>query len=155
MTTLKAGDKAPNFKGANESGDTIALKDYKGKKLALFFYPKDDTPTCTKEACSLRDGYKALQKNGIEVLGVSPDKSKKHEKFIGKYELPFSLLADTEQETLKAYGVWGPKKFMGKEYVGVHRTTFLIDEKGEIEHVIEKVKSKEHADQILDLLDKA
>jgi len=155
MTTLKAGDKAPNFKGANESGDTIALKDYKGKKLALFFYPKDDTPTCTKEACSLRDGYKTLQKNGIEVLGVSPDKSKKHEKFIGKYELPFSLLADTEQETLKAYGVWGPKKFMGKEYVGVHRTTFLIDEKGEIEHVIEKVKSKEHADQILDLLDKA
>jgi peroxiredoxin Q/BCP len=152
MTSLKAGDKAPNFKGANESGETIELKDYKGKKLALFFYPKDDTPTCTKEACSLRDGYKTLQKNGIDVLGVSPDKSKKHEKFIDKYELPFSLLADTEQETLKAYGVWGPKKFMGREYVGVHRTTFLIDEKGKIEHVIEKVKSKEHADQILELL---
>ena len=153
MTSLKAGDKAPNFKGENEKGETIALKDFKGNKLALFFYPKDDTPTCTKEACSLRDGYKKLQEKGIAVLGVSPDKAKKHEKFISKYDLPFSLLADTEQEALKAYGVWGPKKFMGREYIGVHRTTFLIDEKGKIEHVIEKVVSKDHANQIIALLE--
>jgi len=151
MTTLKPGDKAPNFKGIKENGEEVKLADFKGKKLALYFYPKDDTPGCTKEACSLRDGYKKLQKKGIEVLGVSPDKAKKHTKFIDKYELPFSLIADEEHEVLKAYGVWGPKKFMGREYIGVHRVTFIIDEKGKIEHVIEKVVTKDHANQILDL----
>ncbi|MEL6987710.1 MAG: thioredoxin-dependent thiol peroxidase [Bacteroidota bacterium] len=152
MTHLKPGDKAPDFSGQIEGDKEVSLKNYKGIKLVLYFYPKDDTPTCTKEACSLRDGYKTLKKHGIEVLGVSPDTTKKHGKFIDKYELPFSLLSDPEQKVLKAYGVWGPKKFMGREYVGVHRVTFVIDEKGKIEQVIEKVKSKDHANQILELL---
>ncbi len=149
MKHLKVGDKAPNFSELNEAGEKISLKDYKGKKLILFFYPKDNTPTCTVEACNLRDNYSMLQKKGYELLGVSPDSSKKHENFIKKFDLPFPLLADTERNVLNAYGVWGPKKFMGREFDGVHRTTFVIDEKGKIEQVIEKVKSKEHAAQIL------
>jgi len=149
MTNLKVGDKAPNFSELNEAGETISLKDYKGKKLILFFYPKDNTPTCTVEACNLRDNYAMLQKEGYELLGVSPDSSKKHENFIKKFDLPFPLLADTERNVLNAYEVWGPKKFMGREFDGVHRTTFVIDEKGKIAQVIEKVKSKEHAAQIL------
>jgi len=149
MTHLKPGDKAPAFSLPNQDGDTIALKDFKGQKLVLFFYPKDNTPGCTAEACDLRDNYDALTKEGYILLGISPDSEKKHQNFIKKFDLPFSLLADTEQEMLQAYGCWGQKKFMGKEYIGVHRTTFLIDEKGKIAEVIAKVKTKEHAAQIL------
>lgn len=149
MTDLKPGDKAPDFKGTIETGDTVSLGDYKGKKLVLFFYPKDNTPTCTTEACNLRDNYSALQKKGYEVLGVSPDSVKKHQNFINKFEFPYHLLADEDKEVLKAYGVWGKKKFMGRVYDGVHRTTFVIDENGKIENVITKVKAKQHADQIM------
>ena len=149
MTHLKVGDKAPNFEGVDENGNTIKLKDFKGKKLALFFYPKDNTPTCTVEACNLRDNYDDLKENGYALLGVSPDSSKKHTNFIKKFELPYPLLADTERTTMEAYGVWGPKKFMGRTFDGVHRTTFVIDEKGKIEKVIEKVKAKIHSEQIM------
>jgi len=151
MTTLEPGQAAPNFKGQIQDGSEVSLSDYKGSKLILYFYPKDDTPGCTKEACSLRDDFDVLKDKGFKVLGVSPDGLKKHTKFIDKYKLPFDLLADEEKETLQAYEVWGPKKFMGREYEGVHRTTFVIDEEGNIEHVIKKVKTKEHAQQILDL----
>ncbi|MFK7810407.1 MAG: thioredoxin-dependent thiol peroxidase [Saprospiraceae bacterium] len=150
MKHLKVGDKAPDFSGLNESGEQVSLSDYKGKKLVLFFYPKDNTPTCTVEACNLRDNYEKLQKEGYELLGVSPDSAKKHENFIKKFDFPFSLLADTEHNALKAYGVWGPKKFMGREFDGVHRTTFVIDEKGKVEKIIEKVKAKNHTEQILE-----
>lgn len=149
---LKVGDKAPYFEGPNEKGETISLDQYKGKKLVLFFYPKDDTPGCTAEACSLRDGYGDLQKEGIEIIGVSPDKVAKHQKFIDKYDLPFTLLADESHQTLEDYGVWGLKKFMGREYMGVHRTTFIIDEEGKIEHIIEKVKTKDHANQVREVM---
>lgn len=149
MTHLNVGDPAPDFKGVNENGETISLADFKGKKLVLFFYPRDNTPGCTAAACSLRDNFAALQSQGFEMLGVSPDSAEKHRKFIDKFNFPFSLIADTEQEVLKAYGVWGPKKFMGKSYVGVIRTTFIIDEKGMISEVISKVKTKTHAEQIL------
>ncbi len=149
MTNLQPGDKAPDFTGVNEKGEKVALKDYKGKKLILFFYPKDNTPTCTVEACNLRDAYSDLKDKGYELLGVSPDSEKKHQNFIAKHELPFPLLADTDREVIEAYGIWGPKKFMGKTFDGLHRTTFVIDEKGKIEQVIQKVKAKQHADQIL------
>lgn len=149
MTHLKIGDEAPNFSIPNEKGELISLSNFMGKKLVLFFYPKDDSPGCTKEACNLRDNYRKLQKLGFEVLGVSPDTSKKHQKFIDKYEFQYSLLADTEKELINAYGIWGPKKFMGREYEGLHRTTFLIDEDGKIEKIIAKVKTKDHAEQIL------
>lgn len=149
MTHLKAGDKAPNFEALNQNGETISLADYKGKKLVLFFYPKDNTPTCTVEACNLRDNEAILQKAGYEIVGVSPDTEKKHQNFIKKFDLTYPLIADTDRKVIEAYGVWGPKKFMGREYDGLHRTTFLIDEKGKIERVIEKVKSKEHSTQIL------
>jgi peroxiredoxin Q/BCP len=149
MTTLKAGDTAPKFSTQNEKGETISLDQLKGKKVVLYFYPKDDTPGCTAEACSLRDHYAKFEEQGYVILGVSPDKEAKHQKFIEKYNLPFSLLVDTEAEIMKAYGVWGPKKFMGKEYIGVHRTTFIIDEQGVINKVIEKVDTKNHATQIL------
>jgi peroxiredoxin Q/BCP len=152
MITLKPGDKAPNFEGLNEKEETIRLGDFKGKKLVLYFYPKDDTPGCTKEACSLRDSYRKFQKLGFEIIGVSPDKPAKHQKFIDKYELPFSLLADTEKTVINAYGAWGLKKFMGREYEGVLRSTFVINEEGIIEEVIEKVKTKEHGDQILSMM---
>ena len=150
MMHLKEGDKAPDFQGIDQDEKTISLSDYKGKKLSLYFYPKDDTPGCTAEACNLRDNYSVLKKEGFELLGVSPDNPKKHQKFIDKYSLPFPLIADTEKEILNAYGVWGLKKFMGKEYDGVHRTTFVIDEKGTIEKIITKVNTKAHAEQILD-----
>ena len=154
MTHLKVGDPAPNFSALNEEGKTITLSDFRGKKLALFFYPADNTPGCTAAACSLRDNYDDLKAQGIEMLGVSPDSTKKHGKFIQKYEFPFSLIADEDLTVLKAYGVWGWKKFMGREYDGVHRTTFLIDEKGIIEQVFEKVNTQNHAAQIMDSLDK-
>ncbi len=151
MTTLEAGQAAPEFNGQIQDGSEVSLSDYKGNKLILYFYPKDDTPGCTKEACSLRDGFDVLKDKGFKILGVSPDSLKKHNKFIDKYNLPFDLLADEEKSTMQAYEVWGPKKFMGREYEGVHRTTFVIDEEGNIEHVVKKVKTKDHAQQILDL----
>jgi peroxiredoxin Q/BCP len=149
MTTLKAGDKAPDFSGLNEKDETISLNDFKGKKLVLYFYPKDMTPGCTTQSCNLRDNYDTLLKQGYEVLGVSADSTKRHIKFIEKYDLPFSLLADEDHTVLNAFGVWGPKKFMGKEFDGIHRTTFVIDENGTIIEVIGKVKTKEHTEQIL------
>jgi peroxiredoxin Q/BCP len=151
MTSIKPGQSAPQFEGTIQDGSQVSLDDYKGSKLVLYFYPKDDTPGCTKEACSLRDEYAVLKEKGFKILGVSPDGVKKHNKFIDKYELPFDLLADEDKSTLHAYEVWGPKKFMGRKYDGVHRTTFVIDEEGQIEHVIEKVKTKDHAKQILNL----
>ena len=149
MTHLKVGDKAPNFSGIIQDETTVSLADYKGSKLVLYFYPKDNTPGCTTQACNLSDNYDMLLKKGYKVLGVSPDTAKKHVKFIDKYNLPFDLLADTELETIKTYGIWGLKKFMGREYDGVHRTTFIIDENGVIEDIIAKVKTKAHTAQIL------
>ncbi|MEL6274169.1 MAG: thioredoxin-dependent thiol peroxidase [Bacteroidota bacterium] len=149
MTTLQAGDPAPDFQGITDAGTTVSLSDFAGKKLVLFFYHKDDTPGCTAEACNLRDNYGELQEKGYELLGVSPDGVKKHQKFKTKYDLPFPLLADEDHTVLNAFGVWGLKKFMGREYDGVHRTTFVIDENGKIEQVIAKVKTKDHAAQIL------
>ena len=149
MTTLKIGDKAPNFTSVDEKGNTIKLQDYEGKKLVLFFYPKASTPGCTAEACDLRDNYQSFLAKGYDVLGVSADSAKRQQNFITKNELPFPLLADEDKTVISAFGVWGPKKFMGREYDGIHRTTFVIDEKGIIEDVISKVKTKEHAKQIL------
>jgi peroxiredoxin Q/BCP len=150
MNTLKQGDAVPNFSAKDEQGNTISLSNYKGKKLVVFFYPKASTPGCTVEACNLRDNYKALQDAGYELLGVSADSEKKQANFKNKYEFPFPLLADEDKTVINTFGVWGPKKFMGKEYDGIHRMTFLIDEKGIVERVIDKVKTKEHAAQILD-----
>lgn len=150
MTTLKEGDKAPGFKVKNEFGEEMSLSDFSGKKLVLYFYPKDSTPGCTAESCNLRDHYQGLIEKGFEVLGVSADSVASHQKFIAKHDLPFHLLADTEKEVLNAYGVWGPKKFMGRVYDGIHRTTFVIDEQGVIERVFAKVKTKTHTEQILE-----
>lgn len=151
-TPLKVGDKAPDFSGTNENGEPLSLSDFSGRKLVLFFYPQDNTPGCTLEACNLRDNYSKLKKAGFALLGVSPDSERKHRNFIKKFNLPFPLLADTEQETLQAYGVWGAKKFMGRSYIGVHRTTFIIDENGIIEGIIEKVKTRNHTRQILEVV---
>ena len=150
MTTLKVGDKAPNFEALDQDGKTIKLKDYSGKKLVVFFYPKASTPGCTVEACNLRDNYQSFLAKGFDVLGVSADSAKRQQNFINKNELPFPLLADEDKTVIHAFGVWGPKKFMGREYDGIHRTTFVIDEKGTIENVITKVKTKKHTSQILE-----
>ncbi|HIC32615.1 MAG TPA: thioredoxin-dependent thiol peroxidase [Flavobacteriaceae bacterium] len=152
MNTLKQGDKVPNFAVNDQDGNVVSLSDYKGKKLIVFFYPKASTPGCTAEACNLRDNYKVLQDKGFELLGVSADSEKRQTNFKNKYEFPFPLLADEEKEVINAFGVWGPKKFMGREYDGIHRKTFLVDENGVIEHVIDKVKTKDHAAQILELV---
>lgn len=149
MTTLKAGDQAPNFKAVDQDGNSHTLADYKGKKLVVFFYPKASTPGCTVEACNLRDNWSTFQKEGYEILGVSADSQKRQTNFKNKYELPFPLLADEDKTVIEAFGVWGPKKFMGKEYEGIHRTSFVIDEEGKIQEVIQKVKTKAHAEQIL------
>ncbi len=149
MIKLKEGDKAPVFTAKNENGLEVSLKDFKGKKLVLYFYPKDNTPGCTSEACDLRDNYKMFQKKGYEILGVSPDSAKSHIKFIEKYELPFSLIADEDHSVAEAYGAWGEKSMYGKKYMGILRSTFVIDEKGKIEKVIEKVDTKAHTTQIL------
>ena len=149
MTTLKAGDKAPNFSGLDQNGTSHKLADYKGKKLVVFFYPKASTPGCTAEACDLRDNFARFQANNYALLGVSADSAKAQAKFIEKYDLPFHLLADEDKSVIQAFGVRGPKKFMGKEYDGIHRTTFVIDENGIIEEVISDVKTKAHAAQIL------
>jgi peroxiredoxin Q/BCP len=150
MTTLKAGDAAPDFTGTLHDGSTVSLADYAGKKLIIFFYPKDDTPGCTAAACSLRDHYGELQAKGYELLGVSPDKPAKHDKFRAKYDLPMPLLADEEHKMMDAFGAWGPKKFMGREYDGVLRTTIVIDEMGKIDRMYTKVKTNVHAEQILE-----
>ena len=147
---LNEGDKAPAFTGKDQDGNKIKLSDYKGKKLALYFYPRDMTPGCTKQACSLRDGFSDLRKNNIEVLGVSTDDEKSHQKFIAKHELPFTLLADTDNKVSDKYGVWVEKNMYGKKYMGIKRTTFLIDEKGKIVKVFKKVKVAEHADEVLE-----
>jgi thioredoxin-dependent peroxiredoxin len=149
--TLQQGDKAPAISLKNQDGQKITLSSLKGKKVALFFYPKDATPTCTVEACSLRDDYSELLKHNIEVIGISPDDETSHQKFIAKQKLPYQLLADTDKKTLIDYGVWGEKSMFGNKYMGVIRTTFLIDEKGKIAHIIDKVKAKEHSKQILKL----
>jgi peroxiredoxin Q/BCP len=147
---LKEGTTAPAFKTTDENGDTVSLKDLRGQKVVLYFYPKDDTPGCTKEACSFRDAFAKFKKQGINVLGVSPDSEASHKKFVTKYKLPFTLLADTDRSIAEAYGVWGEKKFMGRKYMGVHRTTFLIDEKGKIKKIFEKVKPEDHASEVLE-----
>ena len=149
MNMLKVGDKVPDFSAKDKDGNTINLNDYKGKKLVVFFYPKANTPGCTAEACNLRDNYKELQDQGFELLGVSADSEKKQANFKDKYEFPFPLLADEDHTVINTFGVWGPKKFMGKEYDGIHRTTFIINGDGVVENVIEKVKTKDHAAQIL------
>jgi len=149
MKTLKVGDAVPNFTVNDQDGNAISLTDYKGKKLIVFFYPKANTPGCTAEACNLRDNYTELQKEGYELLGVSADSERKQKNFKEKYDFPFSLLADEDKEVINAFGVWGLKKFMGKEYDGIHRKTFVVDEKGKIEKVIDKVKTKDHAAQLL------
>lgn len=149
MTKLKVGGKAPDFKVNNQDGKAISLKDFKGKKLVLYFYPQANTPTCTEESCNLSDNYKFLQKAGYAVLGVSPDSETKQAGFKKKFGFPFDLLSDIDQEVIQAYDVWGEKTTFGKTYMGLIRTTFIIDEKGKIEEIIEKVESKNHANQIL------
>lgn len=149
MTTLQAGDKAPNFEATNQDGKLVSLADFTGKKLVLFFYPKASTPGCTVEACNLRDNYNRFIKQGYAILGVSADSAKKQLNFKNKYDFPYDLLADENRTVIESYGVWGPKKFMGKTYDGIHRTTFVIDENGVIISVISKVKTKEHSSQIL------
>ena len=149
MTTLIKGDKAPDFSGLDQDGTAHKLADYKGKKLVVFFYPKASTPGCTAEACDLRDNFERFKANNYELLGVSADAQVKQAKFKEKYNFPFALLADEDKSVIEAFGVWGPKKFMGKEYDGIHRTTFVIDENGIIDEVIDKVKTKAHTEQIL------
>jgi len=148
--TLKPGDKAPDFTAPDQNGNMLSLHDFKGKKVALYFYPKDDTPTCTVEACNIRDNFSLLKKKDIVVLGISKDEVKKHKKFETKYSLPFILISDVDTKINNEYGVWAMKKFMGREYMGTLRTTFLINEKGKIDHIIEDVESKNHTQQILD-----
>ncbi len=149
MTHLKVGDKAPDFTALDQDGNTITLSDYKGKKLVVFFYPKASTPGCTAEACNLNDNYERFKAQGYEILGVSADSAKRQANFKTKYGFQYPLLADEDKSVIEAFGIWGPKKFMGKEYDGIHRTTFVIDENGVLVDVITKVKTKAHTDQIL------
>ena len=149
MVTLREGDKAPAFKGKDQDGHVIALKDLKGKKVVLYFYPQDDTPTCTVQACNLRDHYGLLQAAGFEVLGVSPDEAARHKKFGTKHQLPFPLLADPQHAIIDKYGVWDEKQLYGRKYMGLLRTTFLIDEKGVIRKIFLRPKSKQHAEEII------
>jgi peroxiredoxin Q/BCP len=149
MITLKEGDKAPAFKAKDQNGKPVSLADYKGQKVVLYFYPEDDTPTCTVQACNLRDNYGLLKKNGFVVLGVSPDEEKKHKKFEAKYNLPFTLIADPGHAVIDKYGVWDEKQLYGRKYMGILRTTFLIDEKGIIRKVFLRPKNKQHAEEII------
>ena len=149
MITLQPGDKAPAFSGKNQNGERVSLKDFSGRRLALYFYPQDDTPTCTVQACNLRDNFALLKANGIDVVGVSPDEVTSHKAFEEKFNLPFPLLADPGHNIIKAYGVWGPKQLYGRKYEGLHRTTFLINEKGKIVHVFKKPRNKDHAAEII------
>lgn len=148
-TNLTEGSKAPAFKGKDQNGNIVSLSDYKGKRIVLYFYPEDDTPTCTIQACNLRDNYSLLKKKDIVVLGVSPDEEKKHKKFETKYKLPFTLIADPDHGIIDRYGVWGEKQLYGRKYMGLHRTTFLIDGKGIIRKIFLKPKNKQHTDEIL------
>lgn len=150
MTTLKEGMKAPAFTGVDQNGNTISLEDFAGKKVVLYFYPNDDTPTCTTQACNLRDNYSLLLKAGFVIIGISANNIKSHKKFESKYQLPFTLIADEDKVIVNQYGVWGEKQFMGRTIIGTHRTTFLIDELGMIKKIILKPVSKNHAQQILD-----
>jgi len=152
MAKLKVGDKAPYFEGLNQNGEKVSLNDYEGKKIILYFYPKDDTPGCTAESCNLNENYDSWLEKGYEVIGVSPDSVKSHKKFADKFDLQFNLIADTEKEILQNYGAWGEKSMYGKKYMGVLRTTFVIDEEGKIQEVFEKVKTKDHTNQILTTL---
>ncbi|MEP6615191.1 MAG: thioredoxin-dependent thiol peroxidase [Ginsengibacter sp.] len=149
MINLTEGEKAPSFSAKDQDGKRVSLADFKGKKIALYFYPEDDTPTCTIEACNLRDNFSILNKRGITILGVSPDDENKHKKFEKKFNLPFTLLADEGKKIIDQYGVWGEKNLYGHKYMGVHRTTFLIDEKGMIRKIFRKPKSKIHAEEII------
>lgn len=149
MTSLTENTKAPAFKAKDQNGNTVSLADFKGKKVVLYFYPGDDTPTCTVQACNLRDNFGLLKQHGIIVLGVSPDEEKKHKKFENKFNLPFTLLADPEHKIIDKYGVWGEKQLYGRNYMGLHRTTFLIDEKGIIRKIFLKPRSKMHTEEIL------
>jgi thioredoxin-dependent peroxiredoxin len=149
MKLLAVGDKAPDFATVDQFGDRVSLKDFRGKKVVLYFYPKDDTPGCTKEACSFRDGFTKFRRRKIEILGVSVDDEKSHKKFAEKYDLPFRLLADAEKRIVKGYGVWGEKSLYGRKYMGTNRVTYVIDEKGKIAAVWPKVKPDGHADEIL------
>jgi thioredoxin-dependent peroxiredoxin len=149
MTHLTEGKKAPAFKGKDQNGKPVSLTDFKGKKIVLYFYPEDDTPTCTIQACNLRDNFGLLKKHGVIVLGVSPDEEKKHKKFEAKYDLPFTLIADAGHTIIDKYGVWGEKQLYGRTYMGLHRTTFLIDEKGVIRKIFLKPKSKQHTEEII------
>jgi thioredoxin-dependent peroxiredoxin len=148
-THLTEGSKAPAFKSTNQNGKSISLADYKGKKVVLYFYPEDDTPTCTIQACNLRDNFGLLKRKGITILGVSPDEEKKHKKFEAKYDLPYPLIADPKHTIIDKYGVWGEKQLYGRNYMGLHRTTFLVDEKGIIRKIFLKPKSKQHAEEIV------
>jgi peroxiredoxin Q/BCP len=149
MALLQPGDKAPEFTAQDQFGNTVSLSDFSGHKLIFYFYPKDNTPGCTAEACNLRDNYEALLERGFKIIGVSKDSEKSHIRFTEKYDLPFPLIPDTDLGIIKAYGVWGPKKMAGREYQGIYRTTYVIDEKGYIEKVFQKVKTKDHTAQIL------
>ncbi|MDY0286597.1 MAG: thioredoxin-dependent thiol peroxidase [Bacteroidales bacterium] len=150
MNRLQAGDMVPDFTATDQHGKTITLSDFSGEKLIIYFYPKDNTPGCTAEACNLRDNYALLQKNGFKIIGISADSEKSHRSFSEKFSLPFPLIADTDKELITRFGVWGSKKFMGREYEGIHRITFITDENGVIRHVIDNVKTKDHTAQILD-----
>ena len=149
-THLKEGQKAPAFSGKDQNGKAVSLKDFSGRKLVLYFYPEDDTPTCTIQACNLRDHYGLLRKHGFEVVGVSPDDEQKHKKFEAKFDLPFTLIADTGHKILEKYGVWGEKQMFGNHYMGVHRTTFVIDEKGVIRKIFLRPTNKAHAEEIIE-----
>lgn len=148
-THLKAGDKAPNFSGVDQNGNKISLRDHKGKKLILYFYPADDTPACTAQACNLRDHYSNLKMKNFTILGISPDNRESHEKFMDKYQIPFPLIVDTGMKIINKYGVWGEKNLYGRKYLGLHRTTFIINEKGIIEKIFLKPKTKAHAEEIV------
>jgi peroxiredoxin Q/BCP len=150
MTELKEGTKAPEFEGIDQNGNIVSLSDFKGKKIILYFYPKDDTPGCTAQACNLRDNYNELIEKGFQVVGISTDTVKSHKKFEGKYQLPFPLIADEERKIIDLYGVWGEKNFMGKNFMGTHRTTFLIDENGKIRKIFTKPDTKNQTEQVLD-----
>ncbi len=147
---LAIGDKAPAFSGIDQNEKKVSLKDLKGKKVILYFYPKDDTPGCTAESCNLRDNWSLLKKKGFEIVGVSADDAKSHKKFADKYDLNFTLIADTVKKVIEAYGVWGEKSMYGKKYMGIIRTTFVINEKGKIEKIFDKVDTKNHSEQILE-----
>lgn len=149
MTTLTEGSKAPAFKGKDQDGKTVSLTDFKGQKVVIYFYPEDDTPTCTVQACNLRDNVGLLQQKGITVLGISPDEVAKHKKFESKYSLPFALIADPTHTIIDKFGVWGEKNLYGRKYMGLHRTTFLIDEKGIVKKIFLKPKSQQHAEEIV------